>query len=366
MPIATEPVPKPIRSPLPARVLPEDDFDAALWRLPGARTASLRLPREAASSVADVRWPADGGRITQLRSRPWEGATALFFDFRLNQPLDVCLDRRDELLLTFFLTGDVRGRVGSDPARPIEYRTGHALLRTPNRQGGYQIHIPGGCRNAFVQFRLQRQWLPRWLASFGVALSARDAERLTDLDDGTVLCNSLLTQRVHGCLSRIAVEDVSAPAAIPLFHARATELLTLTLLDLHELLRPRRSRPDDGLLRQALARAQACIEREPARAWSVRALVAAAGCSEARLQQAFRELAGTTAYQFVRNARLDLAARLLRETGLGVHAVAADTGWSCHGRFGAAFRTRHGCSPSAYRERARGGDPATLAPRHHE
>lgn len=46
------------------------------------------------------------------------------------------------------------------------------------------------------------------------------------------------------------------------------------------------------------------------------------------------------------------AARLLRKTAHSVEDIAAETGWTCRGRFGAAFRERLGRAPSAYRGRS--------------
>jgi AraC-like DNA-binding protein len=349
MPFAAAAVPKPIPA-ATGGFLPEAEFDATLWRLPEARAATMHLPRDPACSVASVRWPADGGHITQLRSMPWEGATAHFFDFRMNEPLQVCLHRTDELLLTFFLTGEVRGRYGNDPDRPLDFRIGRALLRTPNRHGGYHIHIPAGHRNAFVQFRLKQRSVPLWLTTLGVKLGARHVEELAGLDDGTILCNAVPTPRVQEALSRIAALSPEQPASLPLFHAYGMELLTLALLDLQDLLRPGRSvAPGVSKADGALRIAKACVKRDPAAAWTVASLAAAAGTSTARLQQAFREGEGVTAYQFVRNFRLDMAARLLRQTRHAVEEIAAQTGWDSHGRFGAAFRGRFGCTPSAYR-----------------
>jgi len=338
---------------VPKSAIREDDFNAVLLRLPSSRPAGevSGLSGEARGSINDVRWPADGGRLTQLRTTPWQGATALYCDFRLQHHLDVCLDPHDELLLTFFLTGKVTGVVGDD-LRPLDFQPDRALLRTPNRNGGYLIHVPGECRNVFVQFRLKRHLLPQWLQALGVHLTSLQMHRLVHLDNGTVLCNAALTERIRACLGRIQAEDAGHPGFVPLFHARAVELLTYVLLDLDELLRPDRSPPQP---RQRLAgianKARAFIDEAPGRAWSVAQLAAQAGCSEAQLQQGFRESTGMPVHQYLRRARLDLAARLLRETHLSVQQVAHESGWECHGRFGSAFRERHGMAPREFRLR---------------
>jgi AraC-like DNA-binding protein len=335
-----------------AHPIREEDFNAELSRIPAPGTQTLRtMPRGAShASFNNLHWPANGGRVTQLCSQPWDGATALFFDFRLQRHLDICLEPQDELLLTFFLTGEVTGRVGGPAPRTLDFKPDRALLRTPNRSGGYLIHVPAACRNVFVQFRLKRRLLPQWLRGLDVRLTSRLLERILHLDNGTVLCNAALTARVRACLARIQAEDAQHPAFVPLFSARATELLTYVMLDLGELLRPGRSRPSYPTQAADTAdKVRAMMAEDPSRAWSVPELAAQAGCSDAQLQQAFRDATGSTVHQALRELRLDLAARLLRETDMPVQQVAGEAGWECHGRFGAAFRARHGVAPSNFR-----------------
>ncbi|MEZ5637856.1 MAG: AraC family transcriptional regulator [Burkholderiaceae bacterium] len=297
----------------------------------------------------NVCWPSGGGSVTQLRSIPWEGATALYCDFRLQQHLDVCLDPQDELLLTFFLAGKVTG-VTCDNQRRLDFQPDRALLRTPNRKGGYLIHVPGNCRNVFVQFRLKRHLMPQWLQALGVHLASRQVHRMVHLDNGTVLCNAALTARIRACLGRIQAQDAGHPAFVPLFHARAAELLTYVLLDLDELLSTDRSTAGP---RQRLAeithKARVLLDEAPGHAWSVAQLSAQAGCTEAQLQHGFRDVTGMSVHHYLRGVRLELAARLLRETHLSVQQIARECGWQCHGRFGSAFRGRYGVAPREFR-----------------
>ncbi|MGJ7530475.1 helix-turn-helix transcriptional regulator [Variovorax sp. GB1P17] len=331
--------------------LREDDFNAALIRLPTDRPLALPALHDGASR--EVCWPRDGGRILRLRTSPWEGASALYFDFRLNDDLHVQLPPGDELLLTFFLSGHITGKIGSTQGRPLDFRVDRALLRTPNRDGGYLIHIPGACRNNFVQFRLRRELLPRWLHALGVRLPARRMSELVDRDDGRVLCNAALTPRVRDCLARISDEPTDRPAFVPLFHARAAELLTCVLLDLDQLLRPARSDNGDGSDAAAatVRRLRALLGDAPARAWTVDELARRLDLRAVKLQAHVREAEGTTVYSLLMAERMALAARLLRDTQLSVQAIAAEAGWACHGRFTAAFRQHHSATPREYRLR---------------
>jgi AraC-like DNA-binding protein len=364
MPIRSQTVPIPSLLPaMPPGALPEDDFNAALVRLPVERPLALAGLHDGASR--EVRWPRDGGRILRLRTMPWEGASALYFDFRLNDDLHVQLPPGDELLVTFFLAGHVTGQIGSAQGRALDFRVDRALLRTPNRDGGYLIHIPGACRNNFVQFRLRRALLPRWLQALGVQLPARQMAELVDRDDGRVLCNAALTPRVRDCLARIRDEPADQPAFVPLFHARATELLTCVLLDLHQLLRPARSGTEEGAddAEATVRRLRALVGEAPARAWSVDELAQRVGLRTARLQAQVRAASGLSVHGLLVDERLALAARLLRDTQLGVQAVAAEAGWECHGRFSAAFRRQHGMAPRDYR--LRHAPAADAGPRRH-
>ncbi|MCZ8218871.1 MAG: helix-turn-helix transcriptional regulator [Acidovorax sp.] len=330
----------------------EDDFNATLFRSSSERHSTQLMGRQDEASRS-VCWPRDGGRITRVRTSTWEGAQALYFDFRLNEDLHVQLEPSQELLLTFFLEGQVRGQVGGEHGAAIDFHTDRALLRTPNAAGGFLIHIPGGCRNHFVQFRLHRELVPHWLQSLGVRLAARQIDELTDRDDGHVLCNATLTPRVRSCLARIRDEPVDQPAFMPLFHARSMELLTCVLLDIEGLLQRRRSgAQDDGAAaRRAAEKVRTLVAEQPVRAWTVADLARHVGCSSARLQQMVREASGESVYRLIVTERLQLAARLLRETHLGIQHVASETGWECHGRFTAAFRTHMGVGPREYRLR---------------
>ncbi|MFT4226163.1 helix-turn-helix transcriptional regulator [Micropruina sp.] len=337
-------------APLPM-TLREDDFNATLVRQPPTH------PNPALSGLYDsasraVCWPGDGGRVTRLLTSPWNGASALYFDFYLNEDLRVHLDPDGELLLTFFLAGHVTGQVGDERGPVLDFRVNRMLLRTPNRAGGYLIHIPGACRNHFVQFRLRRALLPHWLQALGVRLPARRMDELVERDDGRVLCNAALTPRVRACLARIRAERADQPAFVPLFHAHATELLTCVLLELEALLQPARSGIAQGggdTAERTLERMRALVAESPARDWTVHVLAQHLGCSSARLQRQVREASGRSVYQLLLDERQALAARLLRETRLSVQAIAAETGWYCHSRFSATFRKYHGLAPREYR-----------------
>lgn len=89
--------------------------------------------------------------------------------------------------------------------------------------------------------------------------------------------------------------------------------------------------------------------REPLRMKEVAAL---AGVSREHFTRLFFKQAGQSPAAFLRQVRVEAAARLLRSTGLPVAEVAFRSGFASATQLGIAFRRRLGLSPAAYRERA--------------
>jgi transcriptional regulator GlxA family with amidase domain len=73
------------------------------------------------------------------------------------------------------------------------------------------------------------------------------------------------------------------------------------------------------------------------------------GTHEKRLSRVFREHTGRSVFEFVREARLAKARRLLCESALSVEEVAHAVGFSGAANFSTAFRERFGASPTRYR-----------------
>ena len=79
-------------------------------------------------------------------------------------------------------------------------------------------------------------------------------------------------------------------------------------------------------------------------------LAASVGTHEKRLSRVFKEQTGRTVFEFVREARLAEAQRLLASSALSVEEVALAVGFSGAANFSTAFRERFGSTPSAFRQ----------------
>lgn len=84
-------------------------------------------------------------------------------------------------------------------------------------------------------------------------------------------------------------------------------------------------------------------------------LAAEAGVHPAHLAKRFRALHGASVGEFLRRARIDFAARELRETERPLADVAREAGFSDQSHFTKVFRRLTGRTPGEYRARSRSG-----------
>ncbi|MFI6104210.1 helix-turn-helix transcriptional regulator [Streptomyces sp. NPDC051310] len=108
----------------------------------------------------------------------------------------------------------------------------------------------------------------------------------------------------------------------------------------------------DGLA--LLRRVRDRIDREHALPLDVEALARGAGMPPGHLSRAFRMAYGTSPYAYLMRRRVERAAALLRQGGLGVAEVRSAVGCPSPGVFDARFTELVGMSPGAYRRHAAG------------
>ncbi len=99
-----------------------------------------------------------------------------------------------------------------------------------------------------------------------------------------------------------------------------------------------------------LAAALAHLAEHHARALPMSELALVAGLSLSAFERQVRRVYGVTPSQLLTRARLDTAARLLRETTLPVARVAAECGYFDHSAFTRVFHSVVGLTPVQFRE----------------
>lgn len=82
---------------------------------------------------------------------------------------------------------------------------------------------------------------------------------------------------------------------------------------------------------------------------SIEEIARNAGMSSSSLQRHFRAAFGMTVFEFIRNARLDEARRVLMQDGVSVSEAAYRAGYSNAANFATAFKRRFGISPKHVR-----------------
>lgn len=85
--------------------------------------------------------------------------------------------------------------------------------------------------------------------------------------------------------------------------------------------------------------------------YNVDAMTAEVGISRAQLHRKMKDITGTSTGKFLRNLRMEQAAKLLREGKINISQVAASVGYADNAHFSAAFKTHFGLSPAEYMEK---------------
>ena len=82
------------------------------------------------------------------------------------------------------------------------------------------------------------------------------------------------------------------------------------------------------------------------------------GINDFKLKKGFKQLYGTTVYEFLVDARMEKAKLLLLETETSIHEIAFVTGYKNLSSFITAFKKKMGYSPGSYKRLKRGNGTA--------
>ena len=102
---------------------------------------------------------------------------------------------------------------------------------------------------------------------------------------------------------------------------------------------------DDSLMERVMKSVNANMSNP---AYSVDMLASEVGISRAQLHRRMKEITGLSSGKFLRNLRMEQAARLLREGSVNVAQIASLVGYVDQAHFSTAFKAHFGQSPSEY------------------
>ncbi|HEY6824872.1 MAG TPA: AraC family transcriptional regulator [Steroidobacteraceae bacterium] len=125
-----------------------------------------------------------------------------------------------------------------------------------------------------------------------------------------------------------------------------------------------------GLRERHVGRALALMHEQPEREWSIDDLAREVGLSRSALHERFVRYVGQAPMQYLASWRMQLGARLLRESTRLVAEIALEVGYDSEAAFARAFKRMVGMPPAAWRRaQARGlrseaasASPAALQP----
>jgi len=105
-----------------------------------------------------------------------------------------------------------------------------------------------------------------------------------------------------------------------------------------------------GLRDRFVGKALELMHERPDHAWSVDDLAREVGLSRSALHERFVQYVGQPPMQYLSGWRIQLGARLLRESNRNVMAIALEVGYDSEAAFSRAFRRIVGMPPAAWRK----------------
>jgi AraC-like DNA-binding protein len=91
------------------------------------------------------------------------------------------------------------------------------------------------------------------------------------------------------------------------------------------------------------------LHKEPARDWTIEELAGEVALSRSALHERFVDLVGQPPMHYLTQWRMQLAAKLLRESKAPVAAIALEVGYDSEAAFCRAFKRAAGRPPAAWR-----------------
>ncbi len=239
------------------------------------------------------------------------------------------------------------------PALLAQARPGR-LAHTDLGGGGPASHLVCGYLRCDQSFNPLHDALPN-----AVLVRVRDGAAIVDATAGTAELRRLAlppeAARWIETTLRYAVSEARAANA-----AGSTMLPRLAELVFAEVMRRYIEKVPEGEAGWLAALGDAQVSRvlkllhgDPKRGWTVAALGKEAGISRSALAERFTAMIGESPMRYLANWRMQLAKRLLRESGRNIAEIAAQVGYESEAAFNRAFRRLVGKPPAAWRDGGR-------------
>ena len=228
------------------------------------------------------------------------------------------------------------------PGRQITGTPSHAVYFAPDAP--YRISFPGAIGDRAITLRFGDGLAPE-------QIDVRGDEGLASqglLSAKAMMLRNLLWRR----LEKGEADEFEAEAF-------GLDLLDVSLASVRPGQLPVRRSALARRLR-ALERVKEAVASAPSAKWNVARLAGVANLSPFHLCHVFREMTGTSVYDYVLHERLSRALDAVLDGGDDLTAIALDAGFASHSHFTARFRSFFGCTPAALRRVASAAHLAEL------
>ncbi|MCJ2163398.1 MULTISPECIES: AraC family transcriptional regulator [unclassified Pseudodesulfovibrio] len=217
-------------------------------------------------------------------------------------------------------------------------------------------YFPGTSGTMTLGAGQQHTWLDIILKPSFLALAVPDElgqlpgamRRIMKQGTSTVPCDSRkMTPDQFVAATQLAHCPYTHAARTIYLKSKALELLSHVLAEQSPAsCRTRLSTYEVECLQKARSLLIADLESPP----SLEKLARSVGLNQTKLKKGFKALFGQTVYGYFRTYRVELARQLLLEGTATISEVASTVGYTNISHFSAAFKERHGVTPSRYRK----------------
>ncbi|MEO5754716.1 MAG: AraC family transcriptional regulator [Chthoniobacterales bacterium] len=273
------------------------------------------------------------------------GISIEWHDFKSSFSLDWAESFRPRSI-EFCLNLDGRGVVGRGGSATHGYgpsSSGYYAIGDEPLRATRQAHD----RHRFVTLEYSRAHLQKQLADSESELTAgMRAVIFPKKEQSVVSPTQPMSVEQRAIVASLAEPPVPKAARILWYQSKALELLSHFLFEPKdpEMFCMRQKR----VARDRVVRVKELLVRDLAEPPTLEALGREVGCSPFYLSRIFSRAVGLTIPQFLRNARMERAAELLRSGRYNVTEAATEVGYSSLSHFSKAFCETIGCCPVLY------------------
>ena len=267
------------------------------------------------------------------RKSQFDSATLQIGLFEARGVSDACgdVERQDRNAVVLPLAGVFAKH--DAPGRQVIGTPSHAVFVAADTP--YRISFPGGIGDRALILRFGEELAPEYVDRSGEALASNGL-----LPAPAMMLRNLLGARLgQGEVDEFEVETIGLDLLNVSFDAMRQEKLELRPSAL-----TRRTR--------ALERVKEAIAVAPSNKWNVARLAKLANLSPFHLCHVFRQMVGTSIYDYVLQERLAQSLDAVLDSDDDLTTIALDAGFASHSHFTARFRTFFGCTPVALRRTA--------------